>query len=81
MIIWVGTYARGRMTAHDVPGICQAGGTNVVERTTMVAMANIERMRASRNRFTILGTSIQKLDLSTSCEVESNESIVPINLL
>ena len=62
----VHTYARGRITAHDVPGICQAGVTIGVERITMAAMARIERKRASRNRFTILGTSIQKLDLSTS---------------
>ena len=56
------------MTAHDVPGICQSGVTNEVERIIMAATAEIERMRASRNRFTILGTSIQKLDLSTSYE-------------
>jgi len=60
------TYARGKMTAHDVPGICQAGGTKEVERIIMAAITRNERSRASLNRFTILGTSIQKLDLSTS---------------
>ena len=34
----------------------------------MVAIARIEKNRASRNRLKILGTSIQKLDLSTSYE-------------
>ena len=55
------------MTAQSVPGICQSGVTKGVERTIIAAIATIEKMRASRNRLTILGTSIQKLDLSTSC--------------
>jgi hypothetical protein len=38
----------------------------------MAAIARIERIKASRNRFTILGTSIQKLDLSTSYGVQGS---------
>ena len=42
----------------------------------MVAIARIERNKASRNRLKILGTSIQKLDLSTSYG-SCNKSIQP----
>ena len=73
MIMVFKTYARGNITAHDVPGICQAGVTNEVERITMAAIDRIENNKASRNRFKIFGTSIQKLDLSTSYRVQGRK--------
>lgn len=54
------------MTAHDVPGICHAGVTMGVERTIIIAMSMKHMQNASRKRFQIRGTSIQKLDRSTS---------------
>lgn len=60
------TYARGKMTAQDVIGIFQAGGTAGLARTTMVAMTRKDAVRTNQYRFAIFGTSIQKFDRSTS---------------
>jgi hypothetical protein len=55
------------MTAHDVPGICHAGVTTGVDKTIIPAIVAKQRQNASRKRFQIRGTSIQKFDRSTSC--------------
>lgn len=58
------TYARGNMTAHDV--IRHPAGTADVDSTIMAAMARMQRINTREYRLRIRGTSIQKLDFSTS---------------
>lgn len=54
------------MTAHDEPGICHAGVTTGVDNTIIIAISAKQMMNASRKRCHMRGTSIQKLDRSTS---------------
>jgi hypothetical protein len=61
------TYARGMMTAQDVPGMPHSGGTADVDKTIMAMIAAKQSTNASQKRFQIRGTSIQKFDRSTSC--------------
>jgi len=60
------THARGKITAQSTPGIRQPGGTREVERIIIPTIIAKHSPRASQKRLTILGTSIQKFDLSTS---------------
>lgn len=58
--------ASGKMTAQSVPRMRQPMGMRSVERTTIATDTVIEMTSASQKRRTILGTSSQKLDRSTS---------------
>lgn len=60
-------YAKGRMTAHDVPGICHAGVTMGVESTMMRRMVAKAMQNTSRKRCQMRGTSMKKFERSTSC--------------
>jgi len=42
------TMASGRMTAHAAPVICQPGGTNFVDRTTIPATERKDKVRTGQ---------------------------------
>jgi hypothetical protein len=54
------------MTDQFEPGIRHPGGTRLVERTIINPSRRKLMMKASRKRRNIRGTSMKKLDLSTS---------------
>ena len=60
------TTASGKMTAQSSPGIRHPGGTRSVARTTIIANRKKPMVSDSQKRRRIRGTSIKKLDLSTS---------------
>jgi hypothetical protein len=57
------------MTAQFHPGICHSSGTSGVARITIPTMTRVQRVSESQKRFKILGTSMKKLDRSTSFDV------------
>ena len=65
------TYIGGRITDQELFSILHSGGTSFVERTTMVITHRAEIMSESQKRLRTLGTSIQKLECSTSFLVVS----------
>jgi hypothetical protein len=60
------TTASGKMTAQSTPGICHPGGTRPVERTTIITIMKKLMTSDSQNRRRMRGTSMKKLDRSTS---------------
>jgi hypothetical protein len=60
------THTRGNDTAQSDPGICHSGGINGVEKIAIATSTKKHSTNASQNRFSILGTSMKKLDRSTS---------------
>ncbi len=60
------TSASGKMTAQASGGIRYASGIREVERMPIITSTMKLRVRASQNRLRILGTSLKKLDFSTS---------------
>ena len=65
------TYMAGRITDQELFSILHSGGTSLVERTTTVKTHKIEITSESQKRLRTLGTSIQKLERSTSFLVVS----------
>ena len=65
--IWLqATTASGKMTAQSTPGICHPVGTRSVENTMIIANMRKPMTNASQKRRRMRGTSMKKLDRSTS---------------
>lgn len=65
--IWhAATSASGKRTAQEPPGIRHSRGRRLVENTIIMPIERTLTSSASQNRFKILGTSMKKLDFSTS---------------
>ena len=58
--------ANGNITAHEEVSIRQANGTSTVEQTIIPAMMINAMVSATQNRLKIFGTSLKKLERSTS---------------
>ena len=58
--------ARGKMTAHPDPSMRHSSGTRLVLSTIMPAMRMNEIRSAAQKRLRIFGTSLKKLERSTS---------------
>ena len=58
--------ASGNITAHEEVSIRQANGTSTVEQTIIPAMMINAMVSATQNRLKIFGTSLKKLERSTS---------------
>ena len=58
--------ASGKMTAHAEPSMRHSSGTMGVLRMTMAATRIQEQSHENQKRLKILGTSLKKLDRSTS---------------
>jgi hypothetical protein len=74
--IWLPvTIASGKMTAQALPGILHPIGTRLVERTTI--NPSMKKLMTSDNqkRRNIRGTSMKKLDFSTSFLVALHEML------
>jgi len=54
------------MTAHEVPSTCHCGGRREVLKMTIARRVTKQNKNATQKRLRILGTSMKKLDLSTS---------------
>jgi len=65
--IWLpATTASGKMTAQSAPGICHPEGTRSVENTMIITNMRKLMTSASQKRRRMRGTSMKKLDRSTS---------------
>src|SRR6266851_4386655 len=60
------TIASGKMTAQSTPGICHPRGTRLVVRTIIIASMKKMMRNARQKRRKIRGSSMKKLDRSTS---------------
>lgn len=64
------THARGKMTAHPAPVILYSRGNTSRLKTIIIAMQENDINIVSQNRLKIFGTSLKKLENSTSFLVE-----------
>lgn len=60
------THDKGRMTAQSTPGTLQARGGSEVDNMIIAMIQMNERTKASQKRLRIRGTSMKKLERSTS---------------
>jgi hypothetical protein len=67
------TSASGKRTAHDSPGIRHSSGRRLVEKMIIMTIEKKLTDNASQNRCKIRGTSMKKLDFSTSFFVAPHE--------
>jgi len=63
------------MTAQATPGICHPRGTRLVERTIIIAIIRKLMTSDSQKRRKIRGTSMKKLDFSTSFLVAPHDML------
>ena len=63
------THPSGKITPQAALSTRHCTGTNPVERTTIPARTNTDTDNENQYRFKILGTSLKKLDRSTSLTV------------
>ena len=64
--VGISTYARGKMIAHPPPSILQAIGTKGVDTIIIPAIRMIAKAKENQKRLRIFGTSLKKLERSTS---------------
>lgn len=63
----VETYANGKMIPHAEPSMRQPMGVTGKARTIIAAIKSVQMMIVGQNRFQIFGSSMKKVERSTSC--------------